>query len=143
MSDSNPLNSIREVIGRQKATSKAMAEILSNSPTRHLYADTFYDRLQKSIISIADEIKGREDVQLSVYFDTQAERIVVDYLGFHNPYLMVLYGHDADGNECRVLTHMEATQLIVKIEKVDDKTARRKPIGFRGEIPEKRDAGEP
>lgn len=31
MSDSNPLNSIREVIGRQKATSKAMAEILSNS----------------------------------------------------------------------------------------------------------------
>ena len=94
-------------------------------------ADTFYDRLRHHIEETQKQLK--KDEQLAVYYNGRTvESIGVNNIGYHNPNLIIFYGRDSGGAECSILVHMEAVQLVLKIEKVEKKTKRRR-IGFVNE----------
>lgn len=96
-------------------------------------ADTFYDRLRQHIERI--EAKLEEGQKLLVTFMNGGEIIKLVEIGYHNPHLFVLYGVDADGNECNLLAHMETVQLTVRVV-VDDENTIYNPIGFLNQGPE-------
>jgi hypothetical protein len=96
-------------------------------PKIALYADTFYDRLRHHIEEFQKNLK--EDEQLAIYsYAGPNEPILITDIGYHNPFLINLFGTDSKGNECCVLAHMSSIQLVLKIEKASPEE--RKEIGF-------------
>lgn len=96
-------------------------------PKIALYADTFYDRLRHQIENFQKDLK--EDEQLAIYsYVGSNEPILITDIGYHNPFLITLYGTDSKENACCVLAHMSSVQLVLKIEKVSPEE--RKEIGF-------------
>jgi hypothetical protein len=91
-------------------------------------ADTFYDRLEKRVADAQGKLKPGEVLTLT--FHSGAESIEVNDIGYHNPNLIVLYGRDGVGNECRVLVHMSSVALVCKTVNLADAASRK--IGFVG-----------
>jgi hypothetical protein len=94
-------------------------------------ADTFYDRLQEQIsTALAQLVEGE---QLAVYYQGQGgSSIQVTNLGYHNPYLIKLFGKNESDEECVVLAHMNSVQLLLVVEKTDARSPKR-TIGFVGQ----------
>jgi hypothetical protein len=56
----------------------------------------------------------------------------VTNLGYHNPYLIKLFGKNERDEECIILTHMNSVQLLLVVEKTDARSPKR-TIGFVGQ----------
>ena len=81
-------------------------------------ADTFYDRLQEQIQGSLGQL--REGEQLAAYYYGQGSApILVTNLGYHNPYLIKIFGKNERDEECLVLAHMNSVQLVLVVEKTD------------------------
>jgi hypothetical protein len=94
-------------------------------------ARTFYDRLQVQISTAQAQLYEGE--QLAVYYQEQGgSRILVTNLGYHNPYLIKLFGKNESDEECVVLAHMNSVQLLLVVEKTDARSPKR-TIGFVGQ----------
>ena len=94
-------------------------------------ADTFYNRLQEQISTGLAQLAEGE--QLAVYYLGQSgSPILVTNLGYHNPYLIKLFGKNERDEECLVLAHMNSVQLLLVVEKTDARSPKR-TIGFVGQ----------
>jgi hypothetical protein len=60
----------------------------------------------------------KEDEELVVWFSNSNETLRVMEIFLPSPKLAVLSGHDADHNLTRVISPVEALQLVVKVMKV-------------------------
>jgi hypothetical protein len=97
----------------------------------HKLADSFYERLTKSIDKEGKNLG--DDQQLAVYYFTPSGKCIsITRFGYWNPYMIRLSGADHQGNECTVLLHMQAVQLLVVKEKTDAQP--HKKIGFLGNL---------
>ena len=86
----------------------------------HRMADTFYERLRYQIEEIEKELAGDEQLAV-VHYNSAGQPFMVRDIGYHNPNLIILYGQDADNNECSILAHMNTIQLVlirVKVKEV-------------------------
>jgi hypothetical protein len=94
-------------------------------------ANTFYDRLQEQISAAQAQLYEGE--QLAVYYQGQGgSPIQVTNLGYHNPYLIKLFGKNESAEDCLVLAHMNSVQLLLVVEKTDARSPKR-TIGFVGQ----------
>ena len=94
-------------------------------------ANTFYDRLQEQISAAQAQLYEGE--QLAVYYQGQVgSPIQVTNLGYHNPYLIKLFGKNESAEDCLVLAHMNSVQLLLVVEKTDASSPKR-TIGFVGQ----------
>ena len=94
-------------------------------------ARTFYDRLQEQISTAQAQLYEGE--QLAVYYQGQGgSPILVTNLGYHNPYLIKLFGKNESDEECVVLAHLNSVQLLLVVEKTDARSPKR-TIGFVGQ----------
>jgi len=97
----------------------------------HTMANTFYDRLQEQISAAQAQLYEGE--QLAVYYQGQGgSPIQVTNLGYHNPYLIKLFGKNESAEDCLVLAHMNSVQLLLVVEKTDARSPKR-TIGFVGQ----------
>ncbi len=60
----------------------------------------------------------KEDEELVVWFANAGEKLRVMEIALPTPRMAVLSGHDADRNLTRVITPVEALQLVAKVAKV-------------------------
>ena len=94
-------------------------------------ANTFYDQLQEAINRELEQLGKME--QLAVYYQGQGgSPIQVTNLGYHNPYLIKLFGKNESAEDCLVLAHMNSVQLLLVVEKTDARSPKR-TIGFVGQ----------
>jgi len=94
-------------------------------------ANTFYDQLQEQISSKSAQLSEGE--QLALYYQQQGgSTMLVTNLGYHNPYLITLFGKNESDEECIVLAHMNSVQLLLVVEKTDARSPKR-TIGFVGQ----------
>ena len=94
-------------------------------------ANTFYDQLQEQISRKSAQLSEGE--QLALYYQRQGDSpMQVNNLGYHNPYLITLFGKNESGEECIVLAHMNSVQLLLVVEKTDARSPKR-TIGFVGQ----------
>jgi hypothetical protein len=92
---------------------------------------SIYDRLQEQISTAQAQLVEGE--QLAVYYQGQGgSPILVTNLGFHNPYLIKLFGKNESDEECVILAHMNSVQLLLVVEKTDARSPKR-TIGFVGQ----------
>jgi len=94
-------------------------------------ANVFYDRLRHHIKETEKQLEPNYEL-LIYYYPPGGEPIRVNDIGYHNPSLIILYGHDSKGNENNILLHMQSVQLILKIENRNQDKPKR-GIGFLGE----------
>lgn len=100
-------------------------------PHDRTMANTFYDRLQEQISAAQAQLYEGE--QLAVYYQGQGgSPIQVTNLGYHNPYLIKLFGKNESAEDCLVLAHMNSVQLLLVVEKTDVRSPKR-TIGFVGQ----------
>ena len=91
------------------------------------YAKTVHDRIETQIEEAAKELK--EGQSLLVEFPLSDGRVIIpNYIGFHNPSFIVVYGEDAKGNEVKALLSHTNLQLIITVL---NKPAEKKAIGFQ------------
>ena len=101
-------------------------------PSFPLYADIFYEGLEESIKRTQSELKEGQQLILC-YYDQAGRLIFVEDIGYSNPFLIILFGKDTEGNKCNVFLHMAALQLVAKIVSGTAKNKPR-PLGFLGEV---------
>ena len=91
------------------------------------YAETVHARIEAYIEEAAQELK--ESQSLLVEFPLNDSRVIMpNYIGFHNPSFIVVYGEDANGNEMKALLSHTNIQLIITVL---NEPAERKAIGFQ------------
>jgi len=64
----------------------------------------------------------KEDEELVVWFANAGEKLRVMEIALPTPRMAVLSGHDAERNLTRVITPIEALQLVAKVMKVSEGT---------------------
>jgi hypothetical protein len=97
-------------------------------------ASTLYEHLKEWFADAESELAKDEHLDLS--FVTQGgDLISISDIGYHNPHLIVLYGRDEKGDDCKVLVHMAAVQLILKTVKGSE-TPGHRHIGFVSPVEE-------
>jgi len=102
-------------------------------PHEAFFANRLYHRIKKQV-SEAEETLLKEGEQLVLIHHTPAgETITVTDVGYHNPVLIVLDGHDSQGVRCRVLVHVAAFHMVMKALPAQSGAPRRQ-IGFAGEV---------
>jgi hypothetical protein len=96
------------------------------------YASELYDRLQENIETSKANLQA--DEELAAYYYTASGGIIgITSFGYHNPYLIIIYGVDEQMNECKVLAHAYSFQIVLKVLKIENQN-QRKTIGFIGDI---------
>ncbi|MDE3096289.1 MAG: hypothetical protein KGK07_09860 [Chloroflexota bacterium] len=93
-------------------------------------ADTLYERLAEHINEATSALEVGESLQLD-WFNSSGECIRVEDIGYHNPNLIKLYGRDNSNRKCTVLVHMNALELVLRVNDSASRQSRR--IGFVGE----------
>jgi hypothetical protein len=77
-------------------------------------ADEFFKQLRQQIEVTQNEL--REGEQLEIYYHAQGEEpMLVSKIGCLSPGLLVLYGTDGRNNDCKVLAHLQAVHLTLKL----------------------------
>jgi hypothetical protein len=94
-------------------------------------ANTFYEQLQEAINRELGQLGKME--QLAVYYQgPSGPPLLVNDLGYHNPYLIKLYCKNERDEHRVVLAHMNSVQLLLAVEKVEIHSPKR-TIGFVGQ----------
>lgn len=89
----------------------------------HYMAKAFVERLKEHITTAKKEAGAEQ--QLVVYYQSPAGDIALEWVSWHNPNLVILYGQDS-----RVLVHMANLALVLRFEPRNN--AKPKPeIGFK------------
>lgn len=103
-----------------------------STPVSDMMASVVYDRLKRVIESMEGSLS--EDEVLYVYYYAQAgEPILIRNIGYQNPFLITLYGFDADGTSTTVVAHMHSVQLVMKRRELADvEEPPQRKIGFTG-----------
>lgn len=96
--------------------------------TNGTMADTTYDRIEQHVKRAQAGLDDDEVLTLYHYLPS-GEALVVTDIGYHNPYLMRFTGTDSAGNDCDVLCHFSATNLLLRRTRG---SAAKRPIGFTG-----------
>jgi hypothetical protein len=94
-----------------------------------------YKRLQENIEDAKAALQADEELA-AYYYTASGEEIGITSFGFHNPYLIIIYGVDKQMNKCQVLAHAYSLQIVLRALKVQNQTQRR-AIGFLGDITKK------
>lgn len=98
-------------------------------------ASEFCKRLKSSIFTIAGHVAQTDDEMVVCYHSPAGEVLEVDYLGYADPDLISIIGHDLNNNETIALVHVKAVHLIVKrVKPATEPENKRRPIGFIGDI---------
>lgn len=92
-------------------------------------ASGFFKRLMLWIQKEETQIKDDEAL-LVLYYNRTGQRLYVSNIHYHNPHMIILFGQDSDGNEHRILVHMESVELDLMRVKVKDKEQDHRKIGF-------------
>ena len=92
------------------------------------YAETVHARIQSQIEETAKDLKDGQSI-LVEFLLNDGQRIIPNFIGYHNPNFIVVYGQDASGNQTKVLLPHTNIQVVVTIL---NKPAERNPIGFQG-----------
>jgi hypothetical protein len=98
------------------------------APSNPPMADTFYDRIETFIKEAEGELKQDEQLEITCS-SPSGEVILITDIGYHNPYLIMLYGQDKHMNQCTILTHMDSVQLMIKTISLED-AGKHRHIGF-------------
>jgi hypothetical protein len=104
------------------------------------YASELYDRLQENIQTAKSNLQADEELA-AYYYMASGGMIGITSFGYHNPYLIIIYGVDEQMNECQVLTHAYSFQIVMKVLKVENQN-QRKTIGFIGDINKTSESGQ-
>lgn len=92
-------------------------------------ASGFFERLEHWIRSEENQLEPDEQL-LVLYYNRAGESIHVHEIGYQNPQLIILLGQDNQGNQRRILAHMEAVELELMRVKVERKAQEKRKIGF-------------
>jgi hypothetical protein len=104
------------------------------------YASNLYDRLQEDIQ--ASKANLQADEELAAYYHMASGGIIgIKSFGYHDPYLIVIYGVDEQMNKCQVLVHPYSFQIVLKVLKIENQN-QRKTIGFIGDINRTSESGQ-
>jgi hypothetical protein len=109
--------------------SPAALHKVARNPTM---ANTFYEHLSEWITD-AMERAEEEGKGVEVVCHVGGSRITVTGLGFHNPYMIAVYGEDGAKNAVELLAHMAGIQLVITFYDAEEERQPR-PIGFRGSL---------
>ena len=96
------------------------------------YASNLYDRLQENIQTAKANLQADEELA-AYYYIASGGIIGIKSFGYHDPYLIIIYGVDEQMNECKVLVHPYSFQIVLKVLKIENQN-QRKTIGFIGDI---------
>jgi hypothetical protein len=99
-------------------------------PQDHTLAATFYDRAVQRIQRVSRKLPETEEMVVH-YYGQGGEPIQVTHLGYHNPYLINVYGENERGEVCVVLAHMNSVQLVLTVRRTQPEAPKRS-IGFVG-----------
>lgn len=99
-------------------------------------ASEFCRKLESGIISIAQEATKTDDEMVVFYHSPAGEVLEVDYLGFIDPDVITIIGHDSGNNQTIVIAHVQTVQLVVKRIKPlkEDEKPKHRRIGFIGDV---------
>ena len=104
------------------------------------YASNLYDRLQENIQTAKSNLQADEELA-AYYYMASGGIIGIKSFGYHNPYLIIIYGVDEQMNKCQVLVHPYSFQIVLKVLKIENQN-QRKTIGFIGDINRTSESGQ-
>ncbi len=78
------------------------------------YGRAFYDELMKEIRAILDRTPQGKRADL-LYTNNAGETFVIRSMSFRRPNLILLYGKDAQDNECICFVHIQSLQLRIRV----------------------------
>ncbi len=99
-------------------------------PGRQL-ADALYGRIQSQIKQLQSQATKAEQVE--VWYQKAGFQHEVLSLGYTNPDLIILYAVDAARRPSRILVHVNALELVLKIGEVHGNEEPR-IVGFNGQV---------
>lgn len=95
-----------------------------------LSAKALYDGLEAHVTDML--AVANEGEQLAIEYHTASGEVLhVTAFGYHSMDVLILYARDPKQQECQVLVHTNALQLVLKLEQ-GGRPADRAPIGFLG-----------
>jgi len=134
---------VRELYeGKYQQEEQALLQLIQliqsqqQTPQKSDSASEFCRKLESGIVSIATEAASTDEEMVVLYHSPAGEILEVDYLGFIDPDVISIIGHDSGNNSTVVLANVQTVQLIVKrIKPLDkDEKPRRRRIGFIGDV---------
>jgi hypothetical protein len=115
---------------------------ISSTHTTEIYdpashASLLYERIQENVETVRAELK--EDEELFAFYNAPSGEVIkIESFGYHNPYLMIIYGEDQQMNKCQILVHAYSFQIVMKVLKIQIQNQnQRRAIGFLGDITQK------
>jgi hypothetical protein len=92
-------------------------------------ASGFFKSLMLELRSEASLVK--DDEQLVVlYYNRAGQPIHVYEIQYHNPQMIILWGHDTQGNNYRIPVHMASVELNLMRVKIKRENQEERRIGF-------------
>jgi hypothetical protein len=96
-------------------------------------SQSFYESIHGWTRRIERGLKPGEGMMVTAHVAGRSP-ISVDAIGYDSQFVIVLWGTDPQsGNDCIILAHMSAVQLVVEVLPTGQQTSR-KTIGFKGDV---------
>ncbi len=81
-------------------------------------ARRFADRLKSRLADLQKELEDDEQLEVTAFLPS-GTAVLVDQVGYENPALLTLKGHEqATGKPCTILAHQASLQILVSVEKI-------------------------
>jgi hypothetical protein len=94
-------------------------------------ADTLHDRVMSAIAEFEKSLAPEEELG-GMFASFNGNAIHIDDIGYHNPSLIIFYGHMDSGTRMTVLQHMSQLNMALVAVKAEHQPARR-VIGFKSD----------
>jgi len=104
------------------------------------YASVMHDRLMREIGDFEENLQDDEQVGAYLASFGRSVDIIIDDIGYHNPYLIVFYGRPDDGAIVELVQHVTQLSVLLTAKKLPDPNDKPKRIGFTA--PSKENEGE-
>lgn len=94
-----------------------------------MMASGYVKRIEKHLSEFIDDLKDDETFLLNVVLN-DGSKIFPHFFRYHNPNMVIVEGHDANGNDTMVLLNQNDIQIIITKLKKSDATENSENIAF-------------
>lgn len=98
-------------------------------PKDHTMADTMYDRVIHAINDFEKDLDPDHEVGARLTNLGTSIVVAIDDIGYHNPFLLKIYGTTPEGHKCTLIQHLSQVNILLIALPAVHKPARR--IGFK------------
>jgi hypothetical protein len=78
----------------------------------HMYASGYVERIEKHLNEFTDDLEDDETFLLKVLLN-DGSIFIPTYFRYHNPHMVLVEGHDSNGNESLALLNQNDIQIII------------------------------